>query len=381
MLFKIKLRLFSRMFVTAALPFLCAGVSAQSSANSADNPVVLRLATVGDSRADPKDPRLSGQDRRWLQNTAVLARLVDEIGASHAHLLVFNGDMVMGYTEDHAQLDRQYAYWRGMMAGLMERGTYVLPVPGNHEMQMPMAQPDGSKLKLAQPWLEQAWRDNMSDLIMDGGRWQRSTGLPLAAWDPDNSPPIGVDGVTSAQQRLSYSLDAGPVHIAVINTDPVGHDSGAPVQWLAKDLERAKARGAKRFFVFGHKMAYLYDFATRQSAGKSEKESGLEVRLAERDAFWDLMESFDATYFCGHEHIFHASQPRAAQGGRAWQVIVGSGGSPFAAAPGASDRPSDRMYAWAEVAVHADGAAEVSIHAFDEHMGPTRVIENWTLPR
>ncbi|MBV8393674.1 MAG: metallophosphoesterase [Alphaproteobacteria bacterium] len=344
------------------------------------NPVVLRIATFGDSRADAKDKHLDGQDRRWLQNTAVLTRLSDEIAASHAQLFVFNGDMVMGYTDDAAQLDREYAYWRGMMAGLMAHGTYVLPVPGNHEMQMPTRQPDGSKEKLAQPWLADAWRANTADLLIDAARWQRTVGLPLQGWDPANSPAPGSDGISTSQQGLSYSLDAGLAHIAVINTDPVGHDSGVPVQWLARDFAAARERGAKRFFVFGHKMAYQYDFARPDAAAKVEKETGLEVRAAERDAFWDLVEAYGATYFCGHEHIFHASQPRVGQGGRAWQVIVGSGGSPFAAAPGTSDKPSDRMYAWAEVAVHADGATDVVIHGFDEHMGPSQVIERWSMP-
>jgi hypothetical protein len=338
-------------------------------------PVVFRFATVGDSRHDAKSKTLNGEERRWLQNTRVLGRMLDEISAHKAQALVFNGDMVMGYTHDAMQLDREYAYWRGMMGPLMERGTYVLPVPGNHEMQMPMPQPQGPALKLAQPELVDVWRANMGDLILDGARWARTTGLPLAGWDPANSPTPGQDGISSSQQQLSYSLDAGLVHIAVINTDPVGHDGGAPVQWLRKDFEAARARGARRFFVFGHKMAFGYEFTPHPA----DKESGLEVRPAERDAFWDLIEAYGATYFCGHEHIYHASQPRAAQGGRAWQVIVGSGGSPFAAHPGESERPSDRAYAWAEVAVHADGQADIVIQGFDETLGPTRVIEQWQL--
>jgi len=364
-------------FVAAAALGAALPACAEGSASTGDtmSPVVLRLATVGDSRHDPKLKTLDGEEQRWLQNSRVLGRMLNEISADHAQVLVFNGDMVMGYTRDAQQLDREYAFWRGLMAGMIERGTYVLPVSGNHEMQMPTPQPDGSKKKLAQPELAEAWRANMGDLIVDEARWQRVTGLPLAGWNLDNSPALGRDGITSSQRQLSYSLDAGPVHIAIINTDPVGHDSAAPVSWLREDFEAARARGAKRFFVFGHKMAYTYDFNPRPA----DKETGLEVRPAERDAFWDLMEAFDATYFCGHEHIYHAEQPRAAQGGHAWQVIVGSGGSPFAASPTEASKPSDRMYAWAEVAVHADGSTDIVVRGFDEHLGPTQVIEQWTL--
>lgn len=361
-------------FIAAAV--LAGTALAKPPADDAASPIVFRLATVGDSRADAKDKLLDAQDRRWLQNTRVLSRIVEEISAHRAQALVFNGDMVMGYTADTSMLDREYAYWRGMMAGLMERGTYVLPVPGNHEVQMPTPQPGGKPVKLAQPALADAWRANMGDLIVDEVRWLRTTGVPLAGWNVDNSPTPGRDGITTSQRQLSYSLDAGPVHIAVINTDPVGHDSSAPAAWLRQDFEAAKARGAKRFFVFGHKMAFAYDF----NPHPADKESGLEVRQAERDAFWDVIEAYGATYFCGHEHIFNASQPRLAQGGRAWQVIVGSGGSPFAAGPTEASKPSDRMYAWAEVAVHANGSAEIVVRGFDEHLGPTQVIEQWQLP-
>ncbi|MFX5260792.1 metallophosphoesterase family protein, partial [Acinetobacter baumannii] len=40
---------------------------------------------------------------------------------------VVNSDLVRYYT--------QSAFWRGMVAPLMESGTYVVPVAGNHEVQ------------------------------------------------------------------------------------------------------------------------------------------------------------------------------------------------------------------------------------------------------
>jgi len=360
-----------------ALSCLTPAIAAADEARIATtSPVVLRLATVGDSRGDPKAHGLDGADRRWVQNTAVLARMLDEISADRAQVLVFNGDMVMGYTRDAVQLEREYAYWRGMVAPLIERGTYLLPVPGNHEMQMPTPQASGKSRKLAQPELVDAWRANMGDLILDTERWQRATGVAPTAWDLANAPAPGSDGISSSQLQLSYSFDSGIVHIAVINTDPVGHDGAAPVEWLKRDFAAARARGAKRFFVFGHKMAYSYAFSQKLA----NDETGLDERPAERDAFWDLVEAYGATYFCGHEHIFHASQPRADAGGRAWQVLVGSGGSPFAAKPGFAEHPTDRFYAWAEVAVHADGAAEVVVHGFDANLGPTRVLAQWALP-
>ncbi len=73
------------------------------------------------------------------------------IQAQKSDLLFFNGDMIMGYGNatiplnaatvdgvigsDLMKFYRQYGFWRGMVANLMETGTYVVPVPGNHETQ------------------------------------------------------------------------------------------------------------------------------------------------------------------------------------------------------------------------------------------------------
>ena len=101
---------------------------------AASDPVVMSFATVGDSRADPATAE-TAQDKVYLQNTRALSRILREIQAARPKALFFNGDMIMGYTADKAVIGRQYAYWRGMTAGLMESGTYVVPVTGNHEMQ------------------------------------------------------------------------------------------------------------------------------------------------------------------------------------------------------------------------------------------------------
>ena len=102
---------------------------------------------------------------------------------------------------------------------------------------------------------------------------------------------------------------------------------------------------------------------------------------ASRDAFWSLVEQYSATYFCGHEHIFHMEQPWAARGGKAWQVLVCSGGSPFEAAPtDATINPAtDRDYAWATVKVHANGSTTISVFGFDDHFGPTRLLRKVVL--
>jgi len=279
--------------------------------------------------------------------------------------------LIMGYTTNAPVLDRQYAYWRGLMAPLFETGTYLVPVPGNHEVQIKIpAGKNPEPAKVAQPECENAWRENMGDLILDTNLWQRLSGKPVSAWNVDHAPEVGgADAIRSDQRQLSFSFDCAPLHFVVINTDAVGNDSHAPVHWLAEDLAAARARGSQRLFVFGHKMAYTYYF------GENFKPKGLDASPDHAAAFWKVITEFDATYFCGHEHIYHASQPESSGTNHSWQIIVGSGGSPFDAKPGISANPNDRKYAWAVVQVHRSGRVALETYGFDEHLGPTHLIE------
>jgi hypothetical protein len=371
---------------------LVAGIAAAHAA--AADPVVLTFSTVGDSRQDTTSPDvtqlpLSGQDAHWLQDSKAWARIMREAVSKKSNLLFFNGDMIMGFgkadvpaalpaTADaymNADLGRmytQYAFWRGMVANAMEAGTYVVPVPGNHELQcstkINATCPTSNSGKNALAVNENAWRANMGDLVMDALRFPTIVGQPYTNYSASNNPcPAGVgctDGTSTDQSQLSYSFDVADTHFAVINTDAVGRDSHAPTAWLTTDLANAQARGAKHFFVFGHKPAYTYYYA-----GSSPKAAGLDADLPARDAFWSVIETYGATYFCGHEHIFNAQQPL----GHAYQVLVGSGGSPFEASnpQQAGLLPTDRMYAYAYVRVHQSGKVDVDAYGFSDAYGPT----------
>ena len=185
-----------------------------------EDAVVLTFSTVGDSRQDPKnaDPTtlpLSGQDANWLQSTKAWSRIIRSVEQQKSDFLFFNGDMIMGYGNadvpadtstvgaivgsDLVQTYKQYAFWRGMVADLMETGTYVVPVPGNHEVQCK------SCGKKAQQVNENAWRANMGDLILDNNRLQDMFGQTPAFENVSNNGPD--DGLTTDQSQLSYSFD------------------------------------------------------------------------------------------------------------------------------------------------------------------------------
>jgi hypothetical protein len=346
--------------------------TALATAAESNDPILFTFATVGDSRADAANPELSVHDKIWLQNTKVLSRMIREIQERRPDALFFNGDMIMGYTTNTHVLNRQYAYWRGMMSALLETGTYVVPVPGNHEMQvkLPSLNKEADPIKIAQRECENAWRENMGDLILDTNLWEQLSKKKISAWNVDHTPQYGsADSIQSDQRQLSFSFDCAHVHIAVINTDAFGNDSHAPVHWLADDLGCARDRGCQRSFVFGHKMAFSYHF------GAKTKAKGLDADPDHAAAFWKVIADFDATYFCGHEHIYHSSQPEFSGNAHPWQIIVGSGGSPFDAKAGESANANDRKYVWALVHVYRSGRVVLESYGFNEKFAPTELIE------
>lgn len=281
--------------------------------------VALTFATVGDSRQDPVTADattlpLSAQDAYWLQNSKAWSRIMSSIQKQHAKLLVFNGDN------------------------------------------------------------ENAWRANMGDLILDTNRFNALFGeTPSNA--VLNDTRVAGDNITTDQSKLTYSFDFHGSHFAIINTDPTHNDAHAPTLWLAQDLATAKANGNTHFFVFGHKPGYPYHFGPGASLPAASS-SDMSNDVTARNAFWGVIEQYGATYFCGHEHIYNFAQPTATTGGTAWQILVGSGGSPFEATSAAQiSVPTDRYYAWAKVDVKKSGKVQITGYGFDDHFGHTHKLQ------
>jgi hypothetical protein len=457
-------------FGRAAHAIIFSGVAAASMgiappAHAAD-PVVFSFATVGDSRQDPAAPdqttllpnntgTLLPQDKQWLQNTKAFSRILRTVATQKPNLLFFNGDMVYGYgrpilpvvtpaagasgsagnagaavtdapvwsggnpaawtgqnttatvTPDFAFIYTQYAYWRGMVGNAFETGTYVIPVPGNHETQCnstkapySSATPNPNCASGTHAYVENenAFRANVGDLINDlvtNTRFQTVTGVAAINTNGLTAATAAASGtnngpITGSQIDLSYSFDVqtapGILHFAVINTDPSGADGIAPSDWLATDLSAAKARGAIKFFVFGHKPAFTYNYAAAN--GGTTAAAGLDATspITYRNTFWSVIAQYGATYFCGHEHTINISQnadPTGTYTNSPYQVIVGSGGSPFddklaGTCPSCTEpvltAPTDRYYAWALVQVHASGAVTLTANGFNDAFGPTQTL-------
>jgi hypothetical protein len=340
----------------------------------APDSVILTFAVTGDSRGDPKATDLSQQEKIWMQDTRSLSRIVHEIQAQKPQALFFTGDMIMGYSTNFAATEQQYAYWRGLMSAVPEAGIYLVPVAGNHEMQVKEPNPDGGKaLKIPERACENLWRQYMGDLILDTNRWQQDVGAPVENWDINHTPSIvGPDHIKSDQRQLTFSFDCQKIHFAVINTSAYEDDARAPVHWLADDFSRAKTRGDRNFFVFGHEMAFTYRF------NDNVKADGLDKHPQSDTAFWNLIQDYHATYFCAHEHLYHGMQP---DGSGSWQIICGAAGAPFDAKPGESKNPDDRDFGWVLVKVHASGRVQMDAYGFDEHFGPTKLIQSIELQK
>jgi hypothetical protein len=394
----------TRCLLSSVTVALVATASAQAQSTA---PVVLTFSTVGDSRQDPVTfdkasvgNTLTGQDSIWLQNTKAFARILRTVQTQKPAMLFFNGDMVHGYGwagfgytsnlagssiagptapatvadivgSDLVKFYQQYGFWRGLVAPMMETGTYVFPVAGNHETECKACG------KLAKIENENAWAANMGDLVIDTTRFAAILGATPQNVSFGPAAGAGPDGLVTDQSKLSYSFDFKGIHFAVINTDPVGAESHAPTQWLAADLAAAAGRGVRRHFVFGHKPAYTYAYL----ANGPTAPAGLDAApgtTAARDAFWSVIETYGATYFCGHEHVYNISRPL----GGAYQVIVGGGGSPFdAKSTDATRNPAtDREYSWVTVRVHQDGGVDLLGYGFDAGFGPTQLLQQVYLP-
>ncbi|MCX7108498.1 MAG: metallophosphoesterase [Methylococcales bacterium] len=430
-MFKFEITALKQQAILAVSFSLVAAIyTAPSLADDRDHDhVVLTFSTVGDSRQDPQkidpsvlnpaqvgvgscqvpfnvkenttglvpNPGLSGQDCKWLQNTTAWSRIMRTIQSQKSQLLFFNGDMIMGYgkagvpvtrddngeseiaitsptvtdilNSDIMQTYKQYAFWRGMVANLMETGTYVVPVPGNHEVQCKRC---GKAAKVEN---ENAWRDNMGDLILDPARFSSLLGSAPQHFDPTNAPGV-ADGLATDQQQLSFSFDVGTSHFVVINTDAVGSDGHAPTKWLEADLVAAEAHGAKHSFVFGHKPAYFYSYSTDLSQAPSKTSSLWNKDAFAGDAFWAVINNHKATYFAGHEHTYNVTKPLGS-GSNSHQVLVGAGGSPFESSV-ATLVPSDRMYSWATVKIYKSGKVVMDTWGFDDTM-TKRVVKLETI--
>ncbi len=334
-----------------------------------DNSVLFTFSVTSDSQVDLDDPQIFEQEKKWGVRSSVLNRMLGEIQEQKPQMLFFNGDAIDGNTKgDASKLDSQYAYWRGNIARLIESGIYVFPIPGNHEMQ---DTDEKTRKHVVTSLNEDSWRKNMGDLIPDKKLWEELMSEPFStsSWSDINYAQADDDGILSDQRKLSYSFDFKDSHFIVVNSFAMGNEYQMPLMRLKEDIFDAKRRGVKHIFIFGHLPAFSYKFDASSVA------RGLDVNVEARDAFWKLVEESKATYFCGHEHVFYASQPN---GSKAYQIISGPAGGPFKSEEPVRN-PDLLKYSWVNVKVYKDGKVHIDAFGFDDNGGKTSVLKCWDL--
>lgn len=331
--------------------------------------VLLSFSVTSDSQANIQDPETPVQDKKWGVNSKAFNRIVDEITEQRPDMLFFCGDGISGYTQGNRdELDNQYAFLRGIESRLFEKGIYVFPVEGNHEMQD--INPKNSRTS-AQVSNEEAWRENNGDILPNKELWEKILKTPFAssAWRDINFARIGDDSVSTDQSKLSYSFDLKGTHFIVVNTYAVGSESSVPLERLKEDIFDARRRGMKHIFIFGHQPAFTYKY------DKDTAPRGLDLNLLSRDRFWKLINESKATYFCGHDHLFDASQP---SGGEAYQIIVGPSGGEFHTQEPVTN-PNLMKFSWATVKVYKSGKVHIDAYGFGQDYGKTIVLKCWEL--
>ena len=128
--------------------------------------------------------------------------------------------------------------------------------------------------------------------------------------------------------ELTYSFDAGPVHLAVVNQYWDGNPTAGacfardgdvvpPLSaWLAEDLSAARQ---PHKLVFGHEPAYPRPDA--QYGDWRHVGDSLDQYPQRRDAFWQVLERHAVqTYIHGHVHRYSKFRP---PGSQVWQIDAG----------------------------------------------------------
>jgi 3',5'-cyclic AMP phosphodiesterase CpdA len=206
----------------------------------------VRFAVVSDMQGDPVNS---------YTYPMVIQQVLDM--SPEVEFVIVTGDLVWGEDDYEIAMPEQYAKWMDITKPWFQSnmtGAKVYPIPGNHDARDPAK-------------LVPLWKSLFPDL-------------------PDNGP--------ECDKKMTYSFDAGPCHLVLLNEYCPGREHrAADMDWLEADLAGSD-QPVK--LVFGHDPAYPF----YRHVGSS-----MDMYPDDRDAFWQLLaEQNVPAYFCGHEHQF-----------------------------------------------------------------------------
>lgn len=216
------------------------------------------------------------------------------------------GDFVNGYADDEGKtLAKQLQAWSTLVR-FAELPT-LIPVPGNHELNIKTAKGKFSSLATTSIWND--WFD-------------RFVGPNFTVTGPQAG---GADKLVDDQSRLHTVWKSGGLELITINTDAhvLGSDQSLPiarvaVEWLREQVRNADADpSVKCIIVAGHRN--LIDGKTAKGDAPVDAEDVQKLL-----AIFKESAKFRA-YVCSHVHAYDVTE-LPGQTGR-FQIIVGNGGS------------------------------------------------------
>ena len=271
------------------------------------------------------------------------------------------GDLVSAepnFADQGATLQAQLNAWIGVFQGFPNGGAInLVPLPGNHEMNM-LVEPAPSQ----KTWYETPYSYSYSV-------WKAwTTTNYLFPFEANGPKPTGAnpDRLVQDESRFTFSFDWGAVHILVINTDTLStaldptnnapYAGWIPINWITADLAAAQYNPKiSTILVMGHRPIEPAAFDT----SKDEPTIlNTPYPLASRLAALLQKTPKVKAYFCSHLHAFTAFKLTDAP--RVWQVVAGNGGAqPYAAKWSPTGDP---FFGFAEVRLHQSGRLTVAAY-------------------
>ena len=292
------------IFITVFLLLLVA-----AGCNAEDE--IFRFAVFSDSRGQGKADTCAGDNFGVSRALDTIVKSVLIKNVSHPmKLALFPGDMMSGgWKRDAvsvAECNRiQLLHWREVVKPILDAGIRFSVTAGNHEAvasdgSVPRVMCSGHSSSYT-PSADnfKVFREVMADMLQ--GR---------AGPDSD----LG----------LTYSFDMGGCHFAVLSAYTMSRNnsfSDATLDWLDRDLAKAKAKGLIIFMAShppafpggGHMWDSLPSFDPDYACDHLK---GID-RRQDRDRFWDLLKKHNVVaYFCGHEHNIQVQRVEGV-----WQVV------------------------------------------------------------
>ncbi|MBI4961696.1 MAG: metallophosphoesterase [Desulfomonile tiedjei] len=272
---------------------------------------IFRFAVFSDTRGQAKTAKCSDDNFGVSQ---VLEPIVNAVLATNRSLpiklVLFPGDMMSGgWKRDAASVAEcnkiQLLHWRETVKPLLDAGIGFSVTAGNHEViardeSVPRKQcsEHASAYTPAEENFK-VFREVLGDML------------------PGRGGPESDFGLT-------YSFDMNGCHFVVLTAYTMSQKnsfSEETLEWLARDLSEAKARGLITFVAShppafpggGHMWDSLPFFDPEYTCDNLR---GID-RRKDRDRFWDLLKKNNvAAYFCGHEHQIQVQEVEGV-----WHVV------------------------------------------------------------